>query len=119
MYHRAWSRLDAACFEATLEGFAAAYPLEHHVLVVDGSGAHTAKGLRIPENVTLFFFPPYSPEWNPTERLWQDARARLSAFFHDFESLYNALVSHFLSLSPAYVHSLTSYPYLRLGPRDQ
>ncbi|MDR1856416.1 MAG: transposase, partial [Desulfovibrio sp.] len=40
-------------------------------LVVDGAGWHKAKKLVVPKGITLFFLPPYTPELNPVERLWQ------------------------------------------------
>lgn len=44
---------------------------EHAVLVLDNAGWHVAKALKIPANLTLLALPPYSPELNPAERLWQ------------------------------------------------
>ena len=43
---------------------------EHVIMVLDGSRAHTTKMLKIPENITFHFLPPYSPQLNPIERLW-------------------------------------------------
>ncbi len=40
------------------------------ILVLDGAGWHKSKDLLIPDNMTLVFLPPYSPELNPIERLW-------------------------------------------------
>lgn len=45
-------------------------PNRHIVFVLDRAGWHVAKALDIPENVTLLYLPPYSPELNPIERLW-------------------------------------------------
>ena len=42
----------------------------HVVLVLDRAGWHLSKGLQVPENLTLLYLPPYSPELNPVERLW-------------------------------------------------
>src|SRR5260221_1186741 len=46
----------------------------HAVLVLDGAGWHTGKRLRIPANITLLPLPPYSPELNPAENVWQYLR---------------------------------------------
>lgn len=43
----------------------------HAVLVLDGAGWHVATALKIPANITLLPLPPYSPELNPIERVWQ------------------------------------------------
>ena len=38
---------------------------EHIVLILDRACWHTAKGLDIPKNITLYWLPPYRPELNP------------------------------------------------------
>jgi transposase len=43
----------------------------HVVLVLDGAGWHKAKGLIVPDSMTLLFLPPYAPELMPIERVWQ------------------------------------------------
>ncbi|MYF98779.1 hypothetical protein F4212_06530 [Candidatus Poribacteria bacterium] len=45
-----------------------------NVIVLDSDRFHHAKILEIPDNFILLFLPPYSPELNPIERLWQDLR---------------------------------------------
>ncbi len=49
-------------------------PGAHAILVLDGAGWHSSKSLVVPENVTLLPLPPYSPELNPVENLWQYLR---------------------------------------------
>ena len=49
-------------------------PDVHGVLLLDGAGWHTAKGLRVPANLTLVRLPPYSPELNPVENVWDYLR---------------------------------------------
>lgn len=50
-------------------------PGAHALLVLDGAGWHGAKGLAVPHNITLFPLPPYAPELNPIENVWQFLRA--------------------------------------------
>ncbi len=38
---------------------------------MDNAPAHTAKGVLIPDNVSLLFQPPHCPDTNPIERVWQ------------------------------------------------
>jgi hypothetical protein len=48
----------------------------HAVLVLDGAGWHQAGGrLRVPDNITLLHLPPYAPELNPVENVWEYLRA--------------------------------------------
>ena len=50
------------CFEKFLELFAAAYPLDLHIIQLDNGGFHSSLNLNQPENVILLFQPAYSPE---------------------------------------------------------
>lgn len=42
----------------------------HVILVLDQAGWHTAKALKVPDNISLLYLPSYSPELNAIERLW-------------------------------------------------
>ena len=44
------------------------------LLVVDGAGWHTTARLQVPDNITLLILPPYAPELNPVENIWQYLR---------------------------------------------
>lgn len=44
-------------------------PDVHVILVLDQAGWHTAKALKVPENISLLYLPSYSPELNAIERL--------------------------------------------------
>lgn len=46
----------------------------HGVIIMDGAGWHKSATLNIPENLSILFLPPYSPELNPTENIWQYLR---------------------------------------------
>jgi transposase len=49
-------------------------PGAHAVLLLDGAGWHGAADLAVPDNLTLLPLPPYSPELNPVENVWQYLR---------------------------------------------
>jgi transposase len=65
---------------------ASRYPFENIVMVVDGAGWHKSKAFEMPTNLRLLFLPPYSPELNPQEHIWDELREKC---FHNktFESL--------------------------------
>ena len=50
-------------------------PGAHAVLVLDGAGWHSGRDLVVPDNISLLTLPPYSPELNPVENVWQFLRA--------------------------------------------
>ncbi len=51
-------------------------PGTHAAMLIDNAGRHTANDLRVPPNITLVHLPPYSPELNAIEKLWQYLRDR-------------------------------------------
>lgn len=52
-------------------------PGAHAVVLIDGAGWHTSAGLKVPANLTPVPLPPYSPELNAIEKLWQYMRETL------------------------------------------
>lgn len=105
--------LDAACFQAYLNEFSAAYPDSLNVMITDGAPAHTAKCLRIPDNVILVRLPPYSPELNPVERLWQDLRKWLGSGLPDsLDALKERVAEILRSYSHETLASITGYEYI-------
>jgi DDE superfamily endonuclease len=68
-------------------------PGAHAVLVVDGAGWHQTGGtLHVPDNMTLLSLPPYSPELNPMENVWEHLRAnKICALVWDtYDAIINA-----------------------------
>jgi hypothetical protein len=106
--------LDSACFQCFLDEFSRAFPKNMNVLVIDGAPAHVARSLLIPDNVVLFRLPPYCPELNPMERVWQDLRNRLCI---DLPAGLEALVCDVTRVvceyTPSILASLTGYSYLK------
>lgn len=43
-------------------------------MVVDQAGWHLAGELLVPDNMRLLLLPPYRPELNPAEHLWEGLR---------------------------------------------
>jgi transposase len=50
-------------------------PAAFHVLIQDGAGFHLRDGdIQLPANVRILTLPPYSPELNPVEKLWDQIK---------------------------------------------
>ena len=49
-------------------------PGKHGVLVADRAAWHMTGKLLIPANLSILPLPPYSPELNPVEQVWQQLR---------------------------------------------
>jgi hypothetical protein len=86
-------------------------PGAHAVLICDGAGWHQpGKRLKVPANITLLALPPYSPELNPMETVWEYLRAnKLCALVWDtYEDIVAACKSawQFLIDDPDRVRSI-------------
>lgn len=89
------------------------------ILVWDQAGYHTSHDLRVPENVTLAFLPPYSPELNPMENLWHYPRSHhwSNTVYANYTALLGAATTAWraVCLVPERITSICNYPYLRIG----
>ena len=68
-------------------------PGAHAVVTLDGAGWHQQGGrLKVPENISLLPLPPYSPELNPQENIWQFLRQNYLAnrVFDSYTALVDA-----------------------------
>ncbi|MSU27873.1 MAG: hypothetical protein EXS27_08160 [Pedosphaera sp.] len=54
----------------------AAHHEEFMPMVADGASSHVAKTLVVPEKIYLYRLPPYAPELNPQEHLWDELREK-------------------------------------------
>ena len=45
------------------------------LLILDGAGWHSSPQLIVPENIVLMPLPPYAPELNSVENIWQYLRS--------------------------------------------
>jgi transposase len=106
-------KLDQAHVQRFLDAFARARPDTLNVLLLDNARSHTAKTLRVPEHVILLFQPPYAPEVNPAERVWEDLKQDLAwECFDTLAALQDRIVDLVHAYDAATLQSLTSYPYL-------
>ena len=66
------------------------------MLTLDGTGWHQLSDcLMVPDNIGLLLLPPYSPELDPAESVWEVLRRNdLSTRFHTTnEAILDAVVS--------------------------
>ena len=89
---------------------------EFIVMVVDGASSHKSKELNIPGNVSLVRLPPYSPELNPAEQIWNVLRRDYFAN-HVFDSLDAATEQAEFGLSEMAanklaIRQLTNWPWI-------
>jgi len=88
-------------------------PRDHAVLIMDQAGWHKARALRVPENITILYLPPYSPELNPIERLWAYLRSHYLAnrAYRDYEHLLEAGGEAYRALTPEIIRTVCACDY--------
>jgi hypothetical protein len=65
----------------------------HALLIFDGAGWHQpGERLIVPDNITLMPLPPYAPELNPMENVWDYLRGnKLSSLvWNSYDEILNA-----------------------------
>lgn len=94
-------------------------PGAHALLVLDGAGWHSANGLDVPPNITLMTLPPYSPELNPVENVWQFLRQNRLAnrVFENYGAIVDACCDAWNALlkTPERIASITSREWAQVS----
>lgn len=90
------------------------YSSDKLALIMDGAGWHKSRDLKVPENIKIFFLPPYSPELNPVERLWLYIKQRIlsNKIYQTIDELENALCEFINGLSKQVVKNICTASYL-------
>ncbi len=92
------------------------YPDDYILMIVDGASSHTSDKLKIPNNMALLQLPPYSPELNPSEGLWDHAREKACAnvLFDSLGDVVEAVVDELklLAASTAQVVNMFLHPWI-------
>lgn len=92
-------------------------PGAHAILVLDGAGWHSAKALRIPQNITLMRLPPYAPELNSIENVWAYLRANKLAIsvFDTYDQIVDRCCDawNFFANDKKAVRSITAREYAK------
>jgi transposase len=88
-------------------------PRDHAVLIMDQAGWHKANALQVPDNITILYLPPYSPELNPIERLWAYLRGHYLAnrVYRDYDHLLEASSDAYRNLMPHILRSVCACDY--------
>ena len=84
----------------------------HGVIIIDGAGYHVIKPNDMPDNITLIKLPPYSPELNPTENIWEYLRKNklANSIFETYDDIVEACCEawNFFANDPKTITSITN-----------
>lgn len=77
-------------------------------LIMDGAGWHKSKDLKVPDNISILLLPPYSPELNPVERLWEFIKSKVlkNKVYDDLSDLEDKLCEFIRGMSGEDIKSI-------------
>jgi len=84
------------------------------ILIMDQAGWHKSKILIVPENIEIWFLPPYSPELNPVERLWKTMKQEIihNRIYKTLIDIEDAVVNYIRDMKEDFLKTLCSCSYL-------
>lgn len=101
--------VDTAIFESYLDHFSKYKPEEFKIVIIDNARFHSTKNIEIPENIYLLRIPPYNPELNPCEQVWQYIKNRFkNQRFETMKKLKEWLHETVKNMSKETIKSITS-----------
>lgn len=110
------SKMNTEQMSLFLSKVSAAHPEDFIVMVLDGASSHKAKELQRPENIRLVALPPYAPELNPQEHVWDELREKEfpNRVFNDLAAVVGQLQGGLPRLSADHerLRSLTAWPWI-------
>lgn len=109
-------KMNTVQMGAFLAQVSAAHPGDFMIMVVDGASSHVAKDLKVPENIRLYRLPPYAPELNPQEHLWDELREKEfpNRVFEDMDGVVQQLHSGLARLAAdrECLRSICAWPWI-------
>jgi len=109
-------KCNTAAMSCFLLELLATWPDQRLLLFLDGAGWHKSRQLPIPERLRLVHLPPYTPECNPIEHIWDELREK--GFANQFFPTLNAVEVQLktqlelLAADSQRLRSLTCFPWI-------
>ena len=109
--------VSTAAMDVFLAELSRAVPARAHVvLVLDGAGWHVSEDLAVTASLTLIPLPPYSPELNLVERVWEYLRDRWLShrmLASGYQAVMDAACAAWNAFraEPGRLRSLTNFPW--------
>ncbi|WP_425361870.1 IS630 family transposase [Candidatus Tisiphia endosymbiont of Mystacides longicornis] len=84
------------------------------IVVMDCAGWHKSKDLVVPANIEILYLPPYSPELNPAERLWEHLKSETikNKVYNTIEQLEIVVSSSIKNLNTLLIQSICCMNHL-------
>ena len=90
--------------------------MEFKIMVLDNGAFHKSKSLIIPENISLIFLPPYSPELNAAENVWAILKRKFTNKVHyTLDEVSEFIKSAIQDLTVRKIKSVCGFDYIFSG----
>ena len=102
------------CMNVFLDEFVKFIKNREIVIVMDGAGWHKSDKLIFPRNIRIITQPPYSPELNPIERLWQHIKDHTikNRIYKTLPELEDKVCAFIRTLNPKIIISVCRVSYI-------
>lgn len=108
--------MDAVCMNIFLEEIGARHKDELLLMIYDGASCHSLGVLNMPENMMVETLPPYSPELNPVENIWEEVREKFfqNEVFDSMDAVEERLIEAMINLESQsdIVKSITGFKWI-------
>lgn len=99
-----------------LDELSKAYPDDYILLICDGASCHSDK-LDIPSNIEIVKIPPYCPQINPSENMWEEIREKLfpNIVFNSMDAVEKRIMQacSFYQENKNIVQSITNFNWIK------
>ena len=105
---------NTQCMNVFLHELNKQFPNDYILLCLDGAAWHKSDALQVPENIELFFIPPYTPEMNPIEQIWKEIRkiGFRNEIFATLNKVVDRLCDTVCSLTADSIKSITARSWI-------
>lgn len=95
-----------------LQDFSNNKPDELKIIVIDNASFHSTKHIELPKNIILLPIPPYCPELNPAEKMWQYLKSKIAMKIYDTLDILESKIEKLVNrMSQDMVKSITGYNF--------
>ena len=104
-------------FQIFLDEFSKQDEDEFKIVLLDNGAFHKVSKLVIPKNIKLVFIPPYSPELNPSEKIWWKMKRAFTGKLHEaLDGVSDFITDQVKALSKDIVKSICGFEYILSCP---
>ena len=99
-----------------LEEISKRHPDHYIIMIMDGAPCHTSGKLIVPYNIEILPLPPYSPQLNPQENIWDEMREKWfgNSVFDSMDGVETRMIEALLVLEndPERIKSICGWEWI-------